>query len=125
VLAKPCDPARLLEVIRRVLQKSQRLRERSAEIRQRVEAIQERSVAACESSAAQQARQHMLATDKIRKSGEITDRIRGEFREMPGLSLTLAQAARLWNVDQRTCQAVLDVLVSEKFLACRSGRYSM
>ena len=26
-------------------------------------------------------------------------RIRGEFREMPGLKLTIAQAARLWQLD--------------------------
>jgi hypothetical protein len=44
-------------------------------------------------------------------------RIRGEYREMPGLSLTLAQACRLWHVDVPTCEAVLQRLVSEHFLS--------
>ena len=44
------------------------------------------------------------------------DRIRGEYREMPGLRLTLDQACRLWHVDRLTCQALLDQLVREDFL---------
>lgn len=43
--------------------------------------------------------------------------IRGEFREMPGLSLTLRQASRLWNLDPLTCDVALRVLVEERFLA--------
>ena len=43
-------------------------------------------------------------------------RIRGEYREMPGLRLTFAQACRLWQVDAPTCQAVLDQLLRERFL---------
>lgn len=43
--------------------------------------------------------------------------IRGEFREMPGLSLTLRQASRLWNLDPLTCDVALRVLVEEQFLA--------
>jgi hypothetical protein len=44
-------------------------------------------------------------------------RIRGEYREMPGLRLTCAQACRLWQVDAHTCQTVLDQLVQEAFLS--------
>jgi hypothetical protein len=48
---------------------------------------------------------------------ELLDRIRGEYSEMPGLSLTLAQAQRLWVLDgRRTCEALLDTLVAEDFL---------
>jgi hypothetical protein len=43
-------------------------------------------------------------------------RIRGEYREMPGLRLTLAQACRLWQVDAATCKTVLEQLVHEAFL---------
>jgi hypothetical protein len=36
--------------------------------------------------------------------------------EMPGLRLTLPQAARLWGLDAPACQAVIDVLVGAEFL---------
>jgi hypothetical protein len=35
---------------------------------------------------------------------------------MPGLRLTPAQAARLWNVDSATCQHVITALVRSAFL---------
>ena len=50
----------------------------------------------------------------------ITERVRGEFREMPGLSLTLAQAGRLWGLDADTCAEVLSHLVTVGFL-CRKS----
>ena len=43
-------------------------------------------------------------------------RIRGEFREMPGLKLTIAQAARLWHLDPASCTALLDALVVDGLL---------
>ena len=43
-------------------------------------------------------------------------RIRGEYEEMPGLRLSLAQACRLWQLDGTTCLALLDQLVVEHFL---------
>jgi hypothetical protein len=48
----------------------------------------------------------------------ISERVRGEFREMPGLTLTLAQAGRLWSLDAVTCAEVLSQLVGTGFL-CR------
>ena len=48
---------------------------------------------------------------------DLTARIRGEFHEMPGLRLTLAQAVRLWAIDAGVCDVLLDALVREKFLA--------
>jgi hypothetical protein len=42
--------------------------------------------------------------------------IRGEFREMPGLILTLRQASRLWNLDPVTCDVALRTLLDEQFL---------
>ena len=36
---------------------------------------------------------------------------RAEFLEMPGLKLTVRQAARLWAADQTVCNDVLSALV--------------
>lgn len=47
---------------------------------------------------------------------ELIARVRGEYREMPGLSLTVSQAQRLWGLEGATCQALLDRLVDTKFL---------
>lgn len=47
-------------------------------------------------------------------------RVRGEFREMPGLRLTFAQACRLWQMDNATCEAILYALITENFL-CRTA----
>jgi len=46
----------------------------------------------------------------------LATRIRGEYREMPGLQLTFAQARLLWQLDAATCSAVLQILVDEGFL---------
>ncbi|RPI54995.1 MAG: hypothetical protein EHM55_09200 [Acidobacteria bacterium] len=53
-------------------------------------------------------------------TSSITERVRGEFREMPGLTLTVAQAGRLWSLDARTCREVLTELVETGFL-CRKA----
>lgn len=50
----------------------------------------------------------------------IAERVRGEFREMPGLTLTLAQAGRLWSLDATTCADVLTHLVATGFLCRRA-----
>ncbi len=55
-------------------------------------------------------------------SAELVSLIRAEYIEMPGLSLTLAQAARLWNVDRRQCLDALEILRAERFLdRCRES----
>lgn len=46
----------------------------------------------------------------------LVERVRGEFNEMPGLQLTIAQAARLWGMDLRACRDVIDALVDSAFL---------
>jgi len=43
-------------------------------------------------------------------------RIRSEFREMPGLSLTIPQASRLWHLDHRSSEQLLDALVLDGVL---------
>jgi hypothetical protein len=42
---------------------------------------------------------------------DLCARVWAEFREMPGLSLTLPQAARLFSLDRARCARVLDALV--------------
>jgi len=46
----------------------------------------------------------------------LIDRVRGEFNEMPGLQLTMAQAAKLWGLDLAACRHIIDVLVESSFL---------
>jgi hypothetical protein len=46
----------------------------------------------------------------------LVERARGEFLEMPGLRLTIPQAARLWNLDADSCSRVIDTLVGASFL---------
>ena len=43
-------------------------------------------------------------------------RIRGEYLEMPGLKLTVPQAARLWHLDQPSIEQLLNVLVADGLL---------
>lgn len=46
----------------------------------------------------------------------LVERVRAEFLEMPGLRLTIAQAARLWGIEPASCEAVVDALVRGDFL---------
>lgn len=57
----------------------------------------------------------------MRSDESLMDRVRGEYREMPGLNLTVPQACRLWQVDREQCQAVLEALVDEEFLTRTSS----
>jgi hypothetical protein len=51
----------------------------------------------------------------------LVERIRGEFREMPGLQLTLAQAQRLFGLDSTACRQVIEALVDASFLRWTSS----
>ena len=46
----------------------------------------------------------------------LIERARAEYREMPGLCLTVHQACRLWQIEKAACTRILDVLVAEGFL---------
>ena len=51
-------------------------------------------------------------------------RMRAEFREMPGLKLTPAQATRLWHLDPRRSEELLNTLVVDGLLRFRpDGAY--
>jgi len=55
---------------------------------------------------------------------ELIVRVRGEYREMPGLSLTIPQAQRLWGLEDATCRTLLERLVASRFLRrTRTGRF--
>jgi hypothetical protein len=56
------------------------------------------------------------------QDADLWERVQGEYREMPGLQLTLAQASRLWNTNIAVSQTVLDALVETAFLR-RSGSH--
>jgi Fic family protein len=47
---------------------------------------------------------------------KLTQRIREEFEEAPGLTLTVAEAARFWGLDEMTCRQVLGRLRASGFL---------
>jgi len=57
----------------------------------------------------------------------ITQRIRAEYLEMPGLSLKPEQVQRLCGVDSTVCKYVLKALIESGFLSQRAdgayGRY--
>ena len=48
---------------------------------------------------------------------DLCARVWAEFREMPGLNLTLPQAARLFSLDRTRCARALDALVVSGVLA--------
>lgn len=48
--------------------------------------------------------------------GNAVRRVQSDFLEMPGLKLTLPQAARLWAYDAVFCGEVLATLVETRFL---------
>ena len=49
-------------------------------------------------------------------------RIQTEYLEMPGLSLTLSQASRLWGISVRRSETLLSLLVTSGFLVCDKTR---
>jgi hypothetical protein len=49
-------------------------------------------------------------------TGDLVRRIESEYREMPGLNLTVWQAQRLWGMDHATCLWVLTLLVTRRVL---------
>jgi hypothetical protein len=58
-----------------------------------------------------------------RTHGSILRRIRAEYAEMPGLSLTLAQAVRLFGLEKDTCRGILGTLVTSGYLRESDGRF--
>ena len=57
------------------------------------------------------------ASDTLTVPAAWIERVDSEYREMPGLRLTLAQAARLWGLQAPQCLALLGALVEQGRLA--------
>jgi hypothetical protein len=62
-----------------------------------------------------------VLTRRVNGTASVVDeqtfaRVRGEYSEMPGLQLTLAQAARLWHLSPLACESLLAALVEQRFL---------
>lgn len=53
---------------------------------------------------------------------DLTMRARAEFREMPGMCLTTAQAARLWQLSPARAEELLTDLVLAGFLVRKEGQ---
>ena len=68
-----------------------------------------------------------LTDDVSTQSGTIRallDQIQAEYAEMPGLSVTLSQAQRLWAADRATCEAVFSRLITDGVLRrTNKGRF--
>lgn len=56
-----------------------------------------------------------------RAIGSLMQRVETEYAEMPGLSLTLPQAQRLWSVDRETCEELFSRLVARGVLRKIAG----
>ena len=54
-------------------------------------------------------------------SPELGRRVASEFREMPGLRITVSQASRLFSLDSALCRGVLDALVHDGVLFADRG----
>lgn len=53
---------------------------------------------------------------------DLAIRARAEFLEMPGMSLTAAQAGRLWQLPPVRAEELLRELVEAGFLVCRANQ---
>lgn len=58
--------------------------------------------------------------DIVRRAA-VTRRIAAEFREMPGLVLSVAQAGRLLGLDEDACERILASLERDGLLRRRAG----
>jgi hypothetical protein len=57
----------------------------------------------------------------ITRRAAVVRRIAAEFREMPGLVLSIPQASRLLGLDEDACERVLETLEREGLLRRRPG----
>ena len=75
---------------------------------------------------------HNLPCGTHREELDLCTRVKAEFREMPGLTLTLSQASRLFSIEPTRCERVLGALVNaghlttdgKAFASRHSGRRS-
>lgn len=46
----------------------------------------------------------------------VAERVRAEFEEMPGMTLTMPQASRLFGLEHEVCRTIVDRLVTKAYL---------
>ena len=46
----------------------------------------------------------------------MAERVRAEFEEMPGMTLTMPQASRLFGLEHEVCRTIVDRLVTTAYL---------
>lgn len=61
--------------------------------------------------------------EHVAPATDLARMIEAEYLEMPGLNLTLPQAARLWQVDVRVCERAMYTLERSGFLQRVDERY--
>jgi DNA-binding IclR family transcriptional regulator len=64
----------------------------------------------------------MMNTPIHKSQEDLTVRAQAEFREMPGMCLTTAQAARLWQLSPARAEELLSELVQSGFLVRKDGQ---
>ena len=52
---------------------------------------------------------------------QLTARVRAEFREMPGLRLTIPQLQRLCGLEPKVCSQVVNALLERDVISRRGG----
>ena len=69
--------------------------------------------------------QEARLTPSTREAGlnDVLRRVQGEFEEIPGLSLTLRQAQRLFGLCETQCRQVLARLIDNGFLQDVDGSF--
>ena len=58
----------------------------------------------------------MTEIETCHRDADLLERVYREYLDLPGLQLTLAQAARLCDTDRETCAQALESLVDAGFL---------
>jgi hypothetical protein len=59
-----------------------------------------------------------------REDLELCAQVQAEFHDMPGLTLTLPQASRLFSIEPARCQRVLGALVQAGYLATDGSAFA-
>lgn len=51
----------------------------------------------------------------------VAERVRAEFEEMPGMTLTMPQASRLFGLEDEMCRTIVERLVTASYLRWTNG----
>jgi CheY-like chemotaxis protein len=119
VLVKPCLPTTLRAEIARVLAVAREARTKTDALLERAHVLSRQSAALKMQERAQARTAGRLidpATSEDLRVVRVQARVRAEFQEMPGLRLSVEQAARFLGLERSTADQILDRLVQDGFL---------